>query len=61
MRSSGKTFMKFGRMAWKILAFKVGKISFFKHWIAISDDFDHRLWKVFALWILNLKYFVLKN
>jgi len=38
--------MKFDNTDWKILAFKVGKESFFE---AISDDFDCHLWKVFAL------------
>jgi len=44
--------MKFDHIEWKILAFKVGKKKS-EHWPAISDDFDHHLWKLFALWLLN--------
>ena len=53
--------MKFDRIDWEILAFKVGKESFFEHWPAISDDFDRHLWKKFALQTLNLKFFMLNN
>jgi len=48
--------MKFDHTDWKILAFEVEK-EVFKHWPAISDGFDHHLWKVFALWILNFEFF----
>jgi len=41
--------MKFDCTDWKILAFKVRKERFLDHWAAISDDFDHHLWKCFAL------------
>jgi len=47
--------MKFDFTNWKILAFKVGKKTFFEHWPAILDDFDYHLSKNLALWILNLK------
>jgi len=46
--------MKFDRIDWKISTFKVGKKINFEHWPAIADDFDHHLWKKFALWILYL-------
>jgi len=46
MKSCGKNFMKIDCTDWKILALKIGKRSSFKHWPAISDDFDHHLWKV---------------
>jgi len=52
LRSCAKIFMKFDHIDWKILAFKVGKLNF-EHWPTILDDFDHHLWKKFALWILN--------
>jgi len=61
LRSRGKNFMKFDRIDWKILAFKVGKKSLFEHWHTISDDFDHHLWNFFVLWIFNLKKIILKN
>jgi len=35
--------MKFDHTNWKILAFKVGKKSFFEHWLAILDDFECHL------------------
>jgi len=47
--------MKFDHRDWKILAFKVGIRSFSEHRPIISDDFDDHLWKVFVIWILNLK------
>jgi hypothetical protein len=53
--------MKFDRVDWKILAFKVEKESFFEHWSAISDDFDCHLWKFFSLQTLNLNFLMLKN
>jgi len=61
LKSCGKNFMKFDRTDWKIIAFKIGKIYFFKCWPAISDHFDSHLWNFFALDTLNLKFFVLKN
>jgi len=53
--------MKFDCIDWKILAFKVGKESFFGCYLAISDDFDLNLWKKILLQTLNLKLFMLKN
>jgi len=35
--------MKFDHIDGKILAFKVGKTSFFGHCLAISDNFDGHL------------------
>jgi len=37
--------MKSNCIDWKILAFKVGKKSFFEHSHAILDDFDSHLWE----------------
>jgi len=39
--------MMVDRMDWKILAFEVGKISFFECWTVISDG---QLWNFFALY-----------
>jgi len=61
LRSHNKNFMKFDRIDWKILAFKLGKTIFLEHWHAISNDFNFHLWKFQHYWLWVKKKFVLKN
>jgi len=59
LRSCGKNFMKFDCTDWKILALKVGIFFFLITSLQFQMTLTTHLWNFFAVWTLNLNFFML--